>query len=33
MLHSSELSFKHPVSGAPMKFVSAPPAPMSARWG
>ena len=33
MLHSCELSFKHPVSGAPMKFVSAPPAPMSARWG
>jgi RluA family pseudouridine synthase len=33
LLHSCELSFKHPVSGAPMKFVSAPPAPMSARWG
>jgi 23S rRNA pseudouridine1911/1915/1917 synthase len=32
MLHSCELSFSHPVSGAPMKFVSTPPAPMTARW-
>ncbi len=30
LLHSYELSFSHPVSGAPMKFVSAPPTPMSA---
>ena len=29
MLHSYELSFSHPVSHAPMKFVSAPPVPMS----
>jgi 23S rRNA-/tRNA-specific pseudouridylate synthase len=28
MLHSWELSFRHPISGAPMKFVSAPPTPM-----
>jgi 23S rRNA pseudouridine1911/1915/1917 synthase len=28
LLHSCELSFPHPVSGAPMKFQSAPPAPM-----
>jgi 23S rRNA pseudouridine1911/1915/1917 synthase len=28
LLHSYELSFSHPVSGAPMKFLSAPPAPM-----
>jgi 23S rRNA pseudouridine1911/1915/1917 synthase len=31
MLHSCELSFSHPVSGAPTKFVSTPPAPMTAR--
>jgi len=31
MLHSCELSFSHPVSHAPMKFVSTPPAPMNAR--
>lgn len=29
MLHSYELSFSHPVSLAPMKFVSVPPAPMN----
>ncbi|HSU91541.1 MAG TPA: RNA pseudouridine synthase, partial [Sporolactobacillaceae bacterium] len=28
MLHSCELSFSHPLSHAPMKFVSTPPAPM-----
>jgi len=33
MLHSCELIFSHPVSGAPMKFVSPPPAPMSALAG
>ena len=33
MLHSCELSFSHPVSGAPMKFVSIPPAPMRALTG
>ena len=33
MLHSCELSFSHPVSGAPMKFVSPPPAPMRALAG
>ena len=33
MLHSCELSFSHPVSRAAMKFVSAPPAPMSALAG
>jgi 23S rRNA pseudouridine1911/1915/1917 synthase len=32
MLHSCELSFSHPVSGAPTKFVSTPPTPMTARW-
>ena len=31
MLHSSELSFRHPVSRAPMNFLSAPPAPMFGR--
>jgi 23S rRNA pseudouridine1911/1915/1917 synthase len=31
LLHSCELSFSHPVSRAPMKFVSAPPAPMFGR--
>jgi 23S rRNA pseudouridine1911/1915/1917 synthase len=31
MLHSCELSFSHPVSGAPTKFVSTPPTPMTAR--
>ena len=30
LLHSYELSFRHPVSGAPMKFLSTPPAPMRA---
>jgi 23S rRNA pseudouridine1911/1915/1917 synthase len=33
LLHSYELSFSHPVSGAPMKFVSTPPAPMRALAG
>jgi RluA family pseudouridine synthase len=33
MLHSSELSFTHPVSRAPMKFVSPPPTAMSALAG
>ena len=33
MLHSCELIFSHPVSGAQMRFVSAPPAPMSALAG
>ena len=28
LLHSYELSFSHPISGAPMKFMSPPPAPM-----
>jgi 23S rRNA pseudouridine1911/1915/1917 synthase len=30
MLHSCELIFSHPVSRAPMKFLSTPPAPMRA---
>jgi 23S rRNA pseudouridine1911/1915/1917 synthase len=33
MLHSCELSFSHPVSGAPTKFVSTPPTPMTAERG
>lgn len=33
MLHSCELSFSHPVSRAPMKFVSTPPTPMNALAG
>ena len=33
MLHSCELSFSHPVSSAPTKFVSTPPTPMRALAG
>ncbi|HYR79440.1 MAG TPA: RNA pseudouridine synthase, partial [Candidatus Dormibacteraeota bacterium] len=33
MLHSCELSFSHPVSRAPMKFVSTPPAPIAKKEG